>query len=488
MRSIVCVFCLSLLAQSGAWAAGWQIQKMGGRDYLPVSQVAAFYKMGVVSRGERGITLTSGNRRMDFSVGSREARIDGVKHWLSFPIMSFGGRYYVSRMDLSKTIDPAMRPERIPQLKAVHTVVLDPGHGGHDRGAVNRFAPEKHYNLDLCRRIRPYLTRAGLRVVITRSRDEFIPLEARPAVASRLGDGAIFVSVHCNSSSERSSLATGFEIYTLTPRGAPNSNDSYLTRAGFSAAPGHRADYASQALSGAIYHSMLGRVPMFDRGMKRARFAVLRRATNPSVLIECGFMSNPRVDARLLHNAEWRERLAESIALGILEYADLAKTKSPPKLFAQYRAERANDPGVVELEYQPLAGIGSLVGSAFPPGLGWRSLLVTPLGEDQPTFRMDFEPRGIVLLESWSVSGEDARSGRSTKPVTLFGEEQWPIIPPTMPGLGGWRALLPGRTGDNGFSLFPSQGGPLNDGGEPSAGGGLGHLFRTAVEIFGGSW
>lgn len=443
-------------------ASSWKIQRLGGRDYLPVSQVAAFYRMRVVPRGDRGVSLVSENRRMDFGRGSREARIDGVKHWLSFPVLYFAGQYYVSRMDLSKTLDPVMRPQRIPGLQAPRTVVLDPGHGGHDRGAVNRNAPEKHYNLDICRRIRPYLQKAGLRVAITRSGDYFIPLEARPAVATKLQQedkGTVFVSIHCNDSGQGGSWATGFEVFTLAPRGAPNSHDSFLTRRSFSAEPGHRADHASQAMATSIYHAMLGRVPMFDRGIKRARFAVLRRATTPAVLVECGFMSNPR-DARLLHSAEWRERLAESIAKGIIEYAGLARNRTAPKLLAQYRAEEQHS---MDLDYQPLAGIGSTVQPGFPGARGWRGLIPVPLGEEPAPFRLAFEPPGLVQLEAWAAAEEDARAIVVNEQSSLMKQREWPEPQPPFPGLRGWRSSRPASGLDRGFILLPPEGGPLAD-------------------------
>lgn len=444
-------------------AAAWKIQRLGGRDYLPLSQVASFYQMRMVPRGDRGVALVSEGRRMDFARGAREARIDGVKHWLSFPVMYFAGQFYISRMDLSKSIDPVMRPHRIPVLQPLRTVVLDPGHGGHDRGAVNRYGVEKNYSLDLSRRIRPYLQQAGYRVVITRSRDQFIPLEGRPAIAGRLGEGTIFVSIHFNSSGQPGSRATGFEIFTLTPRGAPNSHDSFLTRRSFSSETGHRADHASQALATSIYHAMLGRVPMFDRGVKRARFAVLRRATTPAVLVENGFMSNPQ-EARKIHSAAWRERLAESIALGIIEYGDLTKTRKTPKLLAQYRMDGGPVPAGDEFEYRPLAGIGSAVQSGIPHARGWRGLLPVPLREEMPPFRLEFEPHGWVQLETWAAAAEDARSMTVNEQATIMKQGEWPEPVPPFPGLRNWRSLLPPRGLDRGFILFPPSGGPLGEG------------------------
>src|SRR5690606_13501394 len=93
---------------------------------------------------------------------------------------------------------------------------------------------------------------------------------------------------------------------------------------------------ASAALSGSIYHSMLGQVPMEDRGIKHARFAVLRLARVPSVLIELGFLSNGSESA-LVGTPAWRAKVAESIVTGIEGYKSLAEEKQAPKLVAEYR-------------------------------------------------------------------------------------------------------------------------------------------------------
>ena len=451
---------LGWVAAGDALASGWKIKRLAGRDYLPVAQIAAFYGMTVQPRGDRGVTLRSGTRRMEFAKNSREARIDGVKQWLSFPALYFGGQYFLSRMDLAKTIDPLLRPERIPGLKPVHTVVLDPGHGGHDRGAVNRYGAEKNYNLDLCRRIRPHLQKAGLRVVITRSRDQFIPLEQRPEVANRLGQGSIFVSVHFNAAATRDSLATGYEVFSLTPRGAPNSHDVFLTRRSFSAERGHRHDHANHLLATSIQHAKLGLVPMFDRGVKRARFAVLRTAGVPAVLIEGGFMTHPR-DSRNLHSVEWRERLAEAVARGIIEFAKLSKQRVPPKLLAQYRAEDAARKGG-SLDYQPLEGISRLIRPAFSGLPGWRKLLPAPLGEEMPPFSLEYEPAGWVQLEVWAAAGEDARSSVQEQSF-LSRPREWPDPAPAWPELRGWRGLVPVRRDDEQFMLFaPPPGAPVD--------------------------
>lgn len=457
---------LALPAAAADGASAWKIRRLAGRDYLPAAQIAAFYRMNVALRGDRGVTLASGEHSIVLEKGSREARIDGLKHWLSFPALYFAGQFYVSRMDMAKTIDPVMRPQKLGGLKPVHTVVLDPGHGAHDRGAVNRLAAEKNYNLDISRRIRAYLKQAGLRVAITRSRDEFIPLELRPALANRLGEGTVFVSVHCNSSGGSDSLATGFEVYSITPRGAPNSNDAYLTQRSFAAERAHAFDRASHVLATSIQSAQLGRVPMFDRGVKRARFAVLRYSSVPAVLIECGFMSN-RQDARKLHMVEWRERLAQSVAMGILEFCKLSANGGRPKTLAQYREEEKAALATAEWDYQPLAGIGNLVRSQIPGVEGWRALLSGPVAEEMPPFRFEYEPAGWVLLESWSAgSSEDARIAAAAGGDRGAQEEvrEWPDPLVGWPGLRGWRALVPAHAANDIFVLFESpDGAPLAD-------------------------
>lgn len=464
-RSLIFFALLPLpFADLHAASAKWEIRKLAGRDYIPISQMARFYQMRIVPRTEGVVALVSDARRMDFRSGSREARIDGVKHWLSYPVLSFGGRLHVSRMDLSKTIHPAMQPQKIPEMQPVRAVLLDPGHGGHDRGAVNRFGAEKNYNLAIALEVQRRLKEANLRTELTRTTDRFIPLEARPAMAKKLGPGVIFVSIHCNYANAYPSPATGYEIYTLVPRGAPNSNDTFLTRLSFSAESGHRYDSANQALSASIYHAMLGRLPMFDRGMKRARFAVLRRGIVPGVLVECGFMSNPR-DAKLLNDPAWRRRLADSIARGIIEFCNLTRAGTAPKLLAQYRREEVGALAGTKFDYQPLAGLGAAMQAGFVSARGWRGLLSVPLNLGVEPFRLEFEPRGWAELEALAAAGEDARSMAGGEQDSLMDQSEWPGLAPAFGGERGWRALLPPRGHGGGLELFPGEGGPLNDAG-----------------------
>lgn len=171
------------------------------------------------------------------------------------------------------------------------TVVIDAGHGGFDRGGIRaNIIPEKGVALDVARRLRTYLADAGLRTIMTRSQDTFVTLDRRVAIANGQRR-AIFVSIHFNSAPRRG--ADGIETFYGSPRAKKLA--SLIQR------------YAMKTTSGE------------NRGIKRARFYVLRGSRIPAVLIECGFLTNPQ-DARRASRPAWRDQLARQIARAIIEY------------------------------------------------------------------------------------------------------------------------------------------------------------------------
>src|SRR5207247_1425671 len=149
----------------------------------------------------------------------------------------------LARPDVTKTIEPQLRPHRIPKAGKVETVVLDPGHGGHDRGAVCRYGYEKDFALDVARKLRPLLQAKGLRVIMTLEGDYFVPLEVRAQIANAARN-SIFVSIHFNAT-DRDPNATGFEIFSFTPRGAPSTSDNWLTPTALSTQAGSEVDAQS---------------------------------------------------------------------------------------------------------------------------------------------------------------------------------------------------------------------------------------------------
>src|SRR6266581_6352988 len=264
------------LSQTITLAGGdWEVIKVGGHDYLTIENVSSFYGLpaGVVARGEK-MRFETVKNPLEFVSGSREAMINGARSWLCFPLIEQGGKYLVSRTDVAKTIEPLVRPHRVANVGKVETIVLDPGHGGYDKGQVSRYGYEKDFVLDAARKLRPLLQAKGLRVMMTREGDYFVPLEVRAQIANAARN-SIFVSIHFNGTNDNPN-ATGFEIFSFTPRGAPSTSDSAAAPSSLSMQPGSEVDAQSMALSACIYHSLLGHIPEYDRGIKRARFAVLR--------------------------------------------------------------------------------------------------------------------------------------------------------------------------------------------------------------------
>lgn len=190
---------------------------------------------------------------------------------------------------------PIQTPSPRPYPKARVVIAIDPGHGGADVGAVGIGGiQEKWIVLDMARRVSQQLARRGVQAVLTRSGDEEIDLAPRVAKAARIRARA-FVSIHANAISLNHPQVNGLETYY------------YAT---------------GYPLARLIHSSILNRIPMVDRGVKRARFYVLRYTSMPAVLVETGFVTG-RQDARNLANSAFRARMAEAIAEGILRYFKL---------------------------------------------------------------------------------------------------------------------------------------------------------------------
>jgi N-acetylmuramoyl-L-alanine amidase len=325
------------LAASVLAASDWQIVKIGGREYLTVDNVARFYGLPVgVAPIEKRIRLDNGKNSVEVQLDSREVLINGARNWLCFPVTEKDGQYLISRVDLAKTLEPQLRPQMISNLGRFKTVVLDPGHGGFDKGAISSYGCEKDFALDVAQDIKPLLEAKGLNVKMTRDRDVFVPLELRARIANATKD-SIFVSIHFNAT-DSNPAAQGFEIFSLTPRGAPSTADDALALRFMNMQAGSPVDAPSLALSMSVYHSVIGHFSEYDRGIKRARFAVLRLTNIPAVLVEGGFLTE-RGESRLIAQSSWRAKLAQSIATGIISYQGLVEHKTRPMMVADYRRE-----------------------------------------------------------------------------------------------------------------------------------------------------
>jgi N-acetylmuramoyl-L-alanine amidase len=225
---------------------------------------------------------------------------------------------------------------RVLGLK-IGRIVIDPGHGGHDTGTIGPTGlSEKDVVLDVGLRLRKLLERkAGCEVVMTRSDDTFIPLEERTAIANAKA-ADLFVSIHANASSDRS--ARGIETYYLNFTSNPEALQVAARENATSQESVHQLQDLIKkiALTEKIEESeefarqvqkevhrrtaeLTGKQP--DRGVKKAPFVVLIGANMPSVLAEISFLTNPR-DEKSLKRGDYREKIAEALYEGILDYVN----------------------------------------------------------------------------------------------------------------------------------------------------------------------
>ncbi len=335
------IFGLAALLASPA-SAEWKTTKINDVTYVPLTDFAAAFGMNPAKprKDKRELGFVGEFHQLVVKTGTREAIIDGVRHWFSFPVATGSGKAFVSLADINSTLGPAMRPGSIRQIKKVKTIVLDPGHGGHDKGGRSDYGYEKDYTLDVVNRVRRILEGKKVKVVQSRLSDFFVDLSARPAMTANYKD-PIFVSIHFNSAGWKPS-ANGIEVYALPPLGLPTTGkapDPILDRR---KCDGNAIEPASFVLANTLHHTLLGKTESFDRGVKRARYAVLRHSDVPSILIECAFLTNSR-EAKNIHSSAWREKFSESVADGILAYMALANDKKLPPRAWNYDRQSTDD-------------------------------------------------------------------------------------------------------------------------------------------------
>jgi N-acetylmuramoyl-L-alanine amidase len=270
--------------------------------------------------------------------GDNLALVDGLPQHLKYPVALYRGKIVVPHTFKESVIDPIFK-QAPAGFKAsgfsVKKIVVDPGHGGFDPGAIGRSGlREKDVNLDIARRLASLLRSSGIEVVMTRSVDKFISLDNRVKIANNSGAG-LFISIHSNANRVRS--LKGFEAYYV----AENVGDSKRAYAAAKEAPINleRVYFADSSLdlkailwdmvhtynrgqsiilSRTICKSMRDNLDLPILGVKGARYQVLKGARMPAILLEVGFLSNYS-EERMLKNNFYRQQLAQNIAQGITE-------------------------------------------------------------------------------------------------------------------------------------------------------------------------
>jgi N-acetylmuramoyl-L-alanine amidase len=321
---------IALLAVRPAGAA-----VINGQEYISLGDWGQANGFHLAIAG-REVALNGKTARLVFDVDSTQAQINGVNVRLSFPVASDRGMPLIAEMDVNTALRPLLFLPRNPGAKRIITICLDPGHGGKDTGnrvGTGIFAHnEKSYTLPLALELRAQLKKAGFKVILTRNRDVYVDLPARPATANQAG-ADLFISLHFNASQFDTNNVQGPETYCITPVGAQSSNahgegGEFGSLVGTGPTTANHCENQSLLLAYQVQRSLVQNLPATDRSVRRARFAVLRDATMPAILVEGGYMTNP-TEGQKIYTAAYRKQMAAAILKGILAYQALMEP--PPR-------------------------------------------------------------------------------------------------------------------------------------------------------------
>lgn len=313
---------IAMLCVACGFATAATTQRVGklwlsGKEYARLDQWAHAnsFQWRWISKNE--ISVWKASTKMQFTVDSRKMSLNGVTVLLSEVVRNKNDIPYIASIDLTTAVQPILFPPKNRPRTQIKHICIDPGHGGKEPGYLSGREQEKKYTLLLALELGEQLRKAGYTVSFTRTSDTLVELPVRPDLARRRG-ADLLISLHFNSAGYTSSEIRGVEVYCMTPQRASSTNargEGADTRA-FS---GNLNNAKNMLLAYELEKSIVRATGLEDRGVKRARFAVLRGAEMPAVLIEAGFLSNP-TEARKIFSASWRQQLAGSIVSGVNSY------------------------------------------------------------------------------------------------------------------------------------------------------------------------
>ncbi|HEY9846901.1 MAG TPA: N-acetylmuramoyl-L-alanine amidase [Candidatus Caenarcaniphilales bacterium] len=230
----------------------------------------------------------------------QEVRVRGItpnRWFIQLPKLQPRSQFPGSQRFITIPVPPLKPPTVATPIRRV-MIVVDPGHGGPDVGAVGRGGLlEKHVVFAIASEVYRLLNQRGVKAVLTRTQDRDLDLAPRVAYAEGLRADA-FVSIHANSINLSRPAINGLETYH-----APGSS-------------------SGARLARTIHNSILGSISVRDRGVRQARFYVLRKTSMPAVLVEVGFVTG-REDAAKLADPNYRSKMAAAITQGVLQYFQL---------------------------------------------------------------------------------------------------------------------------------------------------------------------
>lgn len=285
--------------------------KAYGRRYVYLRDIAKYYSMHCYVWKEKTI-LWNRWHHLTFYYEKKNAILDGIKVNLMFAPFHRGLQAYISDKDFLLMLDPILRHYALKKHR-LKTIMLDPGHGGKDNGGSGNAIKEKNLTLELAKKLQTLLRSRGYIVLMTRSSDKTTSLAKRSELCKQLNPD-IFIAIHANIAANKT--VNGIETFCFAPAGTASS---YSAKPVYKIQPGNKYDKNNSLLAYEIQRGVIKYSKALDRGVKHARFYVLKYASAPAVLIEVGFLSN-RTEAGKLKTRTYQNKLIKGIENGILRY------------------------------------------------------------------------------------------------------------------------------------------------------------------------
>lgn len=301
-------------------AVEWTPAFYKNRHYVPVEQVAAYYRMKAPNKPKPGgeIALEGEKIRMRLASGQKRVLLNDWTFYLSYPVVELKGVPMMAAFDVRNVLDPIFRPHELRDPAVLKTVVLDPAGGGAQTGAKTPGGPtEKELTLEVAKLMRPGLEAAGFNVILTREKDVALSAAERVKKANAVKEEAVYVRLAAGSGAAKTK---GFECSTLPPAGTPATDESDSPDIDRHFYPGNINDRESMALATLLRGGVVTTVKTMDLGVRRVRLDELRDVRLPAVNCLLGYLTN-KEEAKNLADAEYRKKLAGALVDGVRRYA-----------------------------------------------------------------------------------------------------------------------------------------------------------------------
>ncbi len=273
---------------------------------------------GVTNIDTSGSQISFITNGLDFTlrVGGRTIEASGTPLHLGYPIQLINGELYLNNVDTNLLLKPLIFPHQGSRAEASRkTIVLDAGHGGGDPGATNESLQleEKKLTLTMVNKLKKRLLDAGYAVQLTREDDTFLTLTERTELANSFKP-LLFLSIHFNAATNIE--AAGIESFATTFMNQPSTGRTQLETTDTEFTRNMHYDKSNTLLAYSIQKQLILATSERDRGVKRARFGVIKNIESPAALLELGFLSHSE-SAKKFKDDHYLETLAKAIVSGI---------------------------------------------------------------------------------------------------------------------------------------------------------------------------